>query len=187
MDITGSNPVLTTNIKLNNMNNEKIVLGKQYTLDMGQHVTVIPKRVLTDGIECEYVMSTPGRKELIRYNIWEMNGFDVSDYALMWMDTEMDTERILPIIPDNDTGIYRDGNLYYFSTHNYDCNNKVQVTEMKARATIEKILEFCKDFSVTNGEVLLQDDSALIEAPNLIADILDDILKIETEWAIGGK
>ena len=169
------------------MNNEKIVLGKKYQLDMGQHVTVIPQRVLTDGIECEYVMSWPGRKELIQYNIWEMNGFDVSDYSLMWMATEMDTERVLPIIPDNDTGICRDGNLYYFSTHNYDCNNKVQVTETKARATIDKILEFCKDFSVTKGEVLLQDDSALIEAPNLIADILDDILKIETEWAIEGK
>ena len=59
------------------MNNEKIVLGKKYQLDMGQHVTVIPQRVLTDGIECEYVMSWPGRKELIQYNIWEMNGFDV--------------------------------------------------------------------------------------------------------------
>lgn len=169
------------------MSKKQIFLGAKYTLDIGQHVTVIPKRVLTDGIECEYVMSTPGRKELIRYNIWELNGFDVSDYALMWMGAEMVNERILPIIPDNDTGIYRDGNLYYFSTHNYDCNNKVQVTETKARAVIDKILEFCKDFSVTSGEVLLQNDSALIEAPNLVADILDDILKIGMEWAIEGK
>jgi len=44
-----------------------------------------------------------------------------------------------------------------------------------------------KDFSVTSGEVLQQDDSSLLEAPNLIADILDDILKIETECAIEGK
>lgn len=169
------------------MSKKKIFLGAKYTLDMGQPVTVIPKRVLTDGIECEYVMSTPGRKELIRYNIWEMNGFDVSDYALMWMAAEMDQERVLPIIPDNETGIYRDGNLYYFSTHNFDCNNKVQVTEVKARDTIKKILQFCKDFSVTNGEVLLQNDSALIHVPNLVADILDDILKIETEWAVEEK
>lgn len=56
-----------------------------------------------------------------------------------------------------------------------------------ARAMVDKILQFCKDFSVTSGEVLVQDDSALIEAPNLIADILDDILKIESEWAIEGK
>ena len=122
------------------MSKEKIFLGKKYQLDMGQHVTVIPKRVLTDGIECEYVMSTPGRKELIKYNIWEMNGFDVSDYSLMWMAAEMDTERtILPVIPDNETGIYRDGNLYYFSTHDFDCNNKVQVTETKARAIVDRI------------------------------------------------
>ncbi len=76
------------------MSKEKIMLGKKYTLDMGQHVTVIPKRVLTDGIECEYVMSWAGRKEIIKYNIWEMNGFDVTPYSLMWMDTDTDTGRV---------------------------------------------------------------------------------------------
>lgn len=76
------------------MSNKKITLGTKYTLDMGQPVTLIPKRVLTEGIECEYVMSSPGRKEIIQYNIWEMNGFDVSDYSLMWMDTDMDTGRV---------------------------------------------------------------------------------------------
>ena len=76
------------------MSKEKIMLGKKYTLDMGQPVTLIPKRVLTDGIECEYVMSWAGRKEIIKYNIWEMNGFDVSDYSLMWMDTDTDTGRV---------------------------------------------------------------------------------------------
>ena len=35
-------------------------------------------------------------QELIRFNIWEMNGFDVSDYSLMWMDTEFDTGRTKP-------------------------------------------------------------------------------------------
>jgi hypothetical protein len=76
------------------MSKEKIILGDRYTLDMGQPVTVIPKRVLTDGIECEYVMSSPGRKEIIKYNIWEMNGFDVTPYSLMWMDTDTDTGRV---------------------------------------------------------------------------------------------
>jgi hypothetical protein len=50
--------------------------------------------VLTDGIECEYVMSWAGRKEIIKYNIWEMNGFDVTPYSLMWMDTDTDTGRV---------------------------------------------------------------------------------------------
>lgn len=169
------------------MDKKKIFLGAKYTLDMGQPVTVIPKRVLTDGIECEYVMSTPGRKELIRYNIWEMNGFDVSDYSLMWMGAEMDTERtLLPIIPENENGIYRDGNLYYFSTHNFDCNNKVQVTEGKARAMVDRILQFCKEFDCTNSDVLHGSDSAQLELISVIGDILDD-LKIETEWAIEGK
>ena len=76
------------------MSKEKIMLGKKYTLDMGQPVTLIPKRVLTDGIECEYVMSWAGRKEIIKYNIWEMNGFDVTPYSLMWMDTDTDTGRV---------------------------------------------------------------------------------------------
>ena len=169
------------------MSKKKIFLGAKYTLDMGQHVTVIPKRVLTDGIECEYVMSSPGRKELIKYNIWEMNGFDVSDYSLMWMAAEMDTERtILPIIPDNETGIYRDGNLYYFSTHDFDCNNKVQVTETKARAIVDRILQFCKEFDCTNSDVLHGSDSAQLELISVMGDILDN-LKIETEWAIEEK
>ena len=168
------------------MSNKKITLGARYTLDMGQPVTLIPKRVLTDGIECEYVMSSPGRKEIIKYNIWEMNGFDVSDYSLMWMDTDTDTERVLPIIPDNETGIYRDGNLYYFTTHNFDCNNKVQVTETKARSMVDRVLQFCKEFDCTNSDVLHGSDSAQLELINVMGDILDD-LKIETEWAIEGK
>jgi hypothetical protein len=76
------------------MSKKEIVLNKRYTLDMGQPVTIIPKRVLNDGIECVYAMSTPGRKELISFDIWDMNGFDVSDYSLMWMDTDTDTGRV---------------------------------------------------------------------------------------------
>ena len=168
------------------MSKKKIFLGAKYTLDMGQPVTVIPKRVLTDGIECEYVMSTPGRKESISFDIWDMNGFDVSDYALMWMAAEMDQERVLPIIPDNETGVYRDGNLYYFSTYDFDCNNKVQVTETKARAMVDRILQFCKEFDCTNSDVLHGSDSAQLELISVMGDILDD-LKIESEWAIEGK
>ena len=59
------------------MSKKKIVLGERYTLDMGQQVTLIPRRILKEGIECEYVMSSPGRKELIQYNIWEMNGYNI--------------------------------------------------------------------------------------------------------------
>ena len=59
------------------MSKKKIVLGERYTLDMGQQVTLIPRRILKEGIECEYVMSSPGRKELIQYNLWEMNGYNI--------------------------------------------------------------------------------------------------------------
>ena len=76
------------------MSKKEIVLDKRYTLDMGQPVTLIPKRVLNDGIECEYVMSSPGRKELISFDIWDMNGFDVTPFSLMWMDTDTDTGRV---------------------------------------------------------------------------------------------
>ena len=76
------------------MSKKKIVLNKRYTLDMGQPVTLIPKRVLNDGIECVYVMSSPGRKELISFDIWDMNGFDVTPFSLMWMDTDTDTGRV---------------------------------------------------------------------------------------------
>ena len=60
------------------MSKNQIVLGKQYTLDMGQNVTVIPRTVLSHGIECDYVNSTPGRKEIIGFDIWKMNGLDIS-------------------------------------------------------------------------------------------------------------
>jgi hypothetical protein len=65
------------------MSKKEIVLDKRYTLDIGQPVTLIPKRILNDGIECEYLMSTPGRKELISFDIWDMNDFDISPFSLM--------------------------------------------------------------------------------------------------------
>lgn len=130
---------------------EKIILGKQYTLDMGQHITVIPRRVLTEGIECDYVMSSPGRKELITFDIWKMNGFDVSDYSLMWMDVEFDTGRTKPepkfkvgnkvlVCDELKTEIinveYKDGEWrYYFK----DENNNIK---SENEAAIERIGSF---------------------------------------------
>lgn len=130
---------------------EKIILGKQYILDMGQHVTVIPRRVLTEGIECDYVMSSPGRKELITFDIWKMNGFDVSDYSLMWMDNEFDGGRTKPdpkfkvgnkvlVCDELKTEIinveYKDGEWrYYFK----DENNNIK---SENEAAIERIGSF---------------------------------------------
>lgn len=172
------------------MNNKKIILGKQYKLDMGQHVTVIPRRVLADGIECEYVMSSPNRKELIKYNIWEMNGFDVSDYSLMWLGVEYDTERTNPesnykvgdkilVCGELETEItkveYVYGEwIYYFK----DENNE---TKFENESAIKKISQ---DIGIDAEEVLmgmLRDESP--SQKDVIEEVLNKKANINTTQA----
>ena len=60
-------------------------------------------------------------------------------------------------------------------------NLEIKWTPEKKEAAIEKLTEYFKRHGI--GEMIMQDDDALIEAPDLLADIADDIL-IEGEGII---
>jgi len=49
----------------------------------------------------------------------------------------------------------------------------------KNKQIVEKIIEWCKKYNVSSGESLMQRDDPVIEAPVLIAEIIDDILEFE--------
>lgn len=49
-------------------------------------------------------------------------------------------------------------------------------------AVFERVMEFFKDHVSFNGECIIQNDISLIDAPNVLADIADDIIKFSVEW-----
>lgn len=46
---------------------------------------------------------------------------------------------------------------------------------------VDKLIQWFKDFNCYDGETLCQDDDCLIEAPNLLADILDEFFEYELD------
>lgn len=48
------------------------------------------------------------------------------------------------------------------------------ITNLKV---VNAIVDWCKEYRITSGKCLCQDDNGQIEAPNLIASIIDDILQ----------
>ena len=51
---------------------------------------------------------------------------------------------------------------------------KVIWTPEKKEAAIEKLTKYFEEHGI--GEMIMQDDDALIEAPEVLADIADDVL-----------
>lgn len=66
----------------------------------------------------------------------------------------------------------------------YDGNLKVKVniTDEKKDKIIERILQYCKENNCVDGETLHQSDNCLLDAPNVLSDIIDDIMEFETNW-----
>jgi hypothetical protein len=58
---------------------------------------------------------------------------------------------------------------------------KIIWTPEKKEAAIEKLTKYFEEHGI--GEMIMQDDDALIEAPEVLADIADDVL-IEGEGII---
>jgi hypothetical protein len=58
---------------------------------------------------------------------------------------------------------------------------KVNWTPEKKEAAIQKLTEYFEKHGI--GEMIMQDDNALIEAPEVLSDIADDIL-IDNEGII---
>lgn len=58
----------------------------------------------------------------------------------------------------------------------YDSGDKIHYRIFR------RVMEFFKTHGVYTGEAICQMDSPIIDAPNVLADIADDILKMNTEW-----
>lgn len=69
-----------------------------------------------------------------------------------------------------------------FTIYDGDLEVKVEITEEKKNAIIERLLTYCKRHECISGEVLHQSDNCIIDAPIVLSDIIDDILKFETKW-----
>lgn len=72
--------------------------------------------------------------------------------------------------------------LIEFELYDGGMEVKLEITEDKKNAVIERILEYCKEYNCTSGEHLQQNDDCLIEASQVLSEIIDDILKFETNW-----
>lgn len=83
---------------------EKIILDKIYHLDMGGSGTskLKPISFKDNGVECEYLMSYQGRKEIISYSIWEMNGFKIPEMNNSYMGLDTELTNIRPIFKVRD-------------------------------------------------------------------------------------
>lgn len=68
-----------------------------------------------------------------------------------------------------------------FTIYRGNCTVTVEVTQEKKDKIFEAILKWCEKYNCTSGEKLCQNDDCNIEAPNLLADIIDDIMNFETE------
>lgn len=68
-------------------------------------------------------------------------------------------------------------------TYKYDWYNSATVTvdidEDKKNEIIEELLTYFDEHSCWRGEVIHQNDDAIIEAPTVLAEILDYIIKPE--------
>jgi len=58
----------------------------------------------------------------------------------------------------------------------YKTDNKI------AQDVVKKIIEWCEQYNVNCGEGLMQSDEPQIEAPALIAEIIDDLLQFESKY-----
>ena len=69
-----------------------------------------------------------------------------------------------------------------FKIYDDNCNVKIDITEEKKTLVFEKILEWCKNHDCISGEKLCQNDECNIDSPDLLSDIIDNVLKFESEW-----
>jgi len=53
------------------------------------------------------------------------------------------------------------------------------ITDKKKDDVINAILNWCEEHNCSNGETLHQNDNCIIDSPDLISHIIDNILKFE--------
>lgn len=69
-----------------------------------------------------------------------------------------------------------------FKIHDGDLKVQVEITEEKKNAIVARILKFCKEYNCISGETLQQSDRCIIEAPEVLSDIIDDIMDFKEEY-----
>jgi hypothetical protein len=69
-----------------------------------------------------------------------------------------------------------------FKIYDGDATLSFEIDEEKKNNIVEKIINFCLDNQCFCGEILMQDDDLLLESPNLISDIIDDIIEFKVKW-----
>lgn len=70
----------------------------------------------------------------------------------------------------------------FFKIHEGDLLVTISITEEKKNAIVERIIKFCNDTNCISGETLHQSDACVIEAPNVISDILDNVMDFKEEY-----
>lgn len=58
----------------------------------------------------------------------------------------------------------------------YEDNDNVR------NAVFERVMQFFKDHESFSGESIMQSDSPLIDAPNVLAEIADEIMEFKVDW-----
>lgn len=69
-----------------------------------------------------------------------------------------------------------------FKIYDGDCTIEYNISPEAAQKTVEAIINWCKEYNISSGESLVQTDNGLIEAPYLVANIIDDILEFNSNW-----
>lgn len=68
-----------------------------------------------------------------------------------------------------------------FQTNRGTTTVKYKTSESVNQKVVDKIIRWCEKYNQSSGEDLHQSDEGNIYAPELIADIIDEILEFETE------
>ena len=68
-----------------------------------------------------------------------------------------------------------------FEIFDGDVKVSYQASPRNNKMIADKIIEWCIKYNVSCGECLIQSDDPTIEAPVLISEIIDDILKFDSD------
>ena len=61
-------------------------------------------------------------------------------------------------------------------------NISYEDTDEIKQQVFDAVVEFCKKYDAFCGETICQCDTPSLEAPNLLANIVDDIIKFNVVW-----
>jgi len=71
-----------------------------------------------------------------------------------------------------------------FRIYHGDVLVNIEETEEKKQQLFDRLIKYVKDFDCINGETVHQRDECVINAPEVLSDMIDNILEPKTEWDI---